>query len=156
MLRPGSRLDIRLRGIPQPESFSDQVDDLGEITLPYLGSVQVAGLTASQAERHIERTYVERRIFRSVNVIITTEEEEYFVQGEVRRPGKYVVTRNMSLMQAISEAGGFTPFADRRRIRIMRENGSFTDHNAGDISGGSIADPPIQPKDIINVPRSIW
>jgi len=156
ILRPGSRVEVRLRGIPEPESFADQVDDRGEITLPHLGSVRVAGLATSQAERHIERTYVERRIFRSVNVIITTDEEEYFVQGEVRRPGKYMVTRNLTLMQAISEAGGFTPFADRRRVRVMRETGDATVHNARDIADGSTVDPPIQAKDVIDVPRSIW
>ncbi len=154
VLRPGSRIEIRLRGIPEPESFTDQVDDRGEITLPHLGSVRVAGMATSQAERLIERTYVERHIFRSINVIITTEEEEYFVQGEVRRPGKYMVTRNLTLMQAISEAGGFTPFADRRRIRVMRETGESTVYNARDISDGSTDDPPISPKDVIDVPRS--
>ncbi len=154
VLRPGSRIEIRLRGIPEPESFTDQVDDRGEITLPHLGSVRVAGMATSQAERLIERTYVERHIFRSINVIITTEEEEYFVQGEVRRPGKYMVTRNLTLMQAISEAGGFTPFADRRRVRVMRETGESAVYNARDISDGSTEDPPISPKDVIDVPRS--
>ena len=153
-LRIGSRVTIRLRGIPDPEQYDDEVDDLGEVTLPLIGAVKVAGLTTSEAERFIERTYVEREFYPRINVIVTAEKDEYFVQGQVARPGKYVLATDLSLLQAIAEAGGFTPYANKRAVRIMREGSNETaEYDAKRISNGDDPDPAIHRGDIVHVPR---
>ncbi len=154
LLHRGSKVLIRLRGIPEAEEFTDQIDDAGEVTFTHIGSVKIAGLSTADAERLVEQMYVDRQVYRQINVIITAEEEDYFVLGEVRKPGKYSFTRKMTLMQAVSEAGGFTPFAQRRKIKVMKERTKeFTLYDAGAIADGKDVDPLIEPGDVIDVPR---
>ena len=153
-LHRGIKVLIRLRGIPEPEEFTDQIDDLGEVTFTHIGPIKIMGLTTAEAEHLVEQTYIDRKIYRQINVIITTEEEEYFVQGEVRRPGKYTFTRKVTLLQTISEAGGFTPFANRKKIKVMKDQTKeFAIYDAKAIADGGEMDPLIEPGDVIDVPR---
>jgi polysaccharide export outer membrane protein len=155
ILSRGDRIMISLRGIPVPEDNKNIIDGLGEVTLPYIGQVRVAGLTASDAERLIESTYVEKGIYRSINVIVVAEDKVYFVQGEVAKQGKFSMSGDVTLLQAITEAGGYTPFANRRSVKIIRgEQVLF--FNARDIENGRGTDPVIASDDIIVVLKSVF
>lgn len=155
ILSRGDRILISLRGIPVAEEIKNIIDGLGEVTLPYVGQVRVAGLTASDAERLIESTYVERGIYRSINVIVVAEDKVYFVQGEVARQGKFSMSGDVTLLQAITEAGGYTSFANRKSVKIIRgEQVLF--FNARDIANGRELDPVIASDDIIVVLRSVF
>ena len=155
ILSRGDRIMVSLRGIPVAEDNKNIIDGLGEVTLPYIGQVRVAGLTASDAERLIESTYVEKGIYRSVNVIVVAEDKVYFVQGEVAKQGKFSMSGDVTLLQAITEAGGYTPFANRRSVKIIRgEQVLF--FNARDIANGRETDPVIASDDIIVVLKSVF
>jgi len=153
-LGSGDRILIYLRGIPVPEKIEDEVDGFGEITLPYLGEVKLAGKTTSEAERLIESAYVDGGIYRQINVIVVAEDEMYFVQGEVAKQGKIPLSGPVTLLQAISEAGGYTPFANRKKIKVIRGN-ELLYYNAKEIADGEIPDPPIRADDIIEVLRKV-
>jgi len=154
-LSRGDRIMISLRGIPRAEEIKNIIDGLGEVTLPYIGQVRVAGLTPSDAERLIETTYVNRGIYRNINVIVVAEDKVYFVQGEVARQGKFSMSGDVTLLQAITEAGGYTPFANRRNVKIIRGD-QVLFYNARDIANGRIPDPVIASDDIIVVLRSVF
>jgi polysaccharide export outer membrane protein len=119
-LRSGDRITILLRGIPTPSEVVDQVDEKGCVNLEFVGTVAIGGLTTSEAERRIERAYVEGDIYRRINVTVVAESEEYFVRGEVRQPGRFPLSRGMTLTQAIAAAGGYTDFARPTKVRIIR------------------------------------
>ena len=153
-LDSGDRIIIYLRGIPVPEKIEDSVDGFGECTLPYLGELKLAGKTTSEAEREIESAYVDGGIYRQINVIVVAEDEEYFVQGEVAKQGKFPLSGPVTLLQAISEAGGYTPFANRKKIKVIRGNELFF-YNAKEIADGEVPDPPIRADDIIEVLRKV-
>ena len=153
-LSPGDEVMTSLRGIPRPEDIRNVVDTTGHITLPLIGQVHVAGLSASEAERLIENTYVERGYFRSINIIMVSEDKSYFVQGEVGRQGRFRLAGEVTLLKAITEAGGYTPFANRRNVKIIRGDDVMF-FNARDIANGREPDPVIQANDIIVVLRSI-
>ncbi len=148
----GDRIVIYLRGIPAPEEIKDIVDGFGEVTLPYIGEVKLAGKTTSEAERLIESSYVDGGIYKQINVIVVAEDEEYFVQGEVARQGKFPISGPVTLLQAISEAGGYTPFANRRKIKVIRGS-EVLFHDGTDIAAGTDPDPGILANDIIEVLR---
>ncbi len=153
VLSRGDRIMISLRGIPRPEEIQNIIDGLGEVTLPLIGQVLVAGLTTSDAERLIETTYRDRDIYRAINVIVVAEDKVYFVQGEVSRQGKFPMSGDVTLLQAITEAGGYTPFANRKKVKVIRgEKVIF--YNARDIENGEENDPPVLADDIIVVQRS--
>ncbi len=149
-LSPGDRLMISLRGIPHPEEIKDMVDGVGEVNLPYIGPVKLAGKTTSQAEQFIERTYVDQLIYQHINVIVVAEDEVYFVQGQVSRQGEFPLSGPVTLLQAISVAGGFTPFGNRKNVKIIRGS-ELQFYNAKDIAAGEADDPAIHADDIIEV-----
>ncbi len=153
-LSPGDEVMTSLRGIPRPEEIRNVVDSTGHITLPLIGQVHVAGLSASAAERLIETTYVERGFFRNINVIMVSEDKSYFVQGEVGRQGRFRLSGEVTLLKAITEAGGYTPFANRRNVKVIRGDDVMF-FNARDIANGREPDPVVQGNDIIVVLRSI-
>ena len=154
-LAAGDQVVTFLRGIPRPEDIKNVVDSSGHITLPYIGQVPVAGLAASEAERLIEREYLQQGIFRNVNVIMVSEDKSYFVQGEVGRQGRFTMSGDVTLLKAITEAGGYTPFANRRRVKVIRGEEVFF-FDAREIANGREPDPIIEANDIIVVLRSVF
>jgi polysaccharide export outer membrane protein len=96
------------------------------------------------------------------DVLYVPPAEHFYIIGQVKQPGSHPITdREITLMEAISMAGGFTPIAARNRTRIIRvENGvekilevqvdAITD------AGRKIQDVVIQPNDIIFVPESFF
>lgn len=155
VLSRGDRIMISLRGIPRAEEIKNVIDGLGEVTLPYIGQVRVAGLTTSDAERLIENTYINGGFYRSINVIVVAEDKVYFVQGEVARQGKFTMSGDVTLLQAITEAGGYTAFANNKNVKVIRGD-QVIFYNARDIANGKENDPPVLADDIIVVQRSVF
>ncbi len=152
VLSPGDRVMISLRGIPRPEEIKNVIDGSGNVTLPFVGQVRVADLTASEAERVIESAYIDGGIYISVNAIVVAEDKVYFVQGEVARQGKFTMSGDVTLLQAITEAGGYSPFANRRNIKVIRGGVNLL-FDAQEIENGKTADPGVMPDDIIVVQK---
>lgn len=116
---PGDQLEIIVWKEPQL-SGPTQVRPDGKITLALLGDVQAAGLTPEQLSENIRQQLV--RYIDSPNVVVrlNTSSRRFFISGMVRAPGTYELRPNQTLLQAIAVAGGFTDFADRNDIRIIR------------------------------------
>ena len=98
------------------------VDTTGHIQFPYLGEVPVAGLT--EPELRVRMTGLLSRLLRNPQVSVTVQafrSARVYVDGEVRNPGqKFLDHIPMTLPEAISRAGGFTPAADRSAVLITR------------------------------------
>ena len=93
----------------------------GYVSMPIIGDVQAAGLTAEAlAAQLTERLkgYIQNPSV-SVNV---KELNSYsvFVLGEVTKPGKYQLKSYVTVLQAISMAGGFTNYASKNRLQVVR------------------------------------
>ncbi len=155
-IRQNDPIIIYLRGImPRDEEFQMIVNERGGVMLPFIGEVIALNKTASELEREIQRTYIEREIYRSVSVNVIVPSQSFFVQGEVRAPQRYQMIAGMTLMQAIASAGGYTEFADRRRVTLTR-GGEVRTINMRDIERDPRLDVPIESGDVIRVPRSIF
>lgn len=155
-IRQNDPIIIYLRGImPRDEEFQMIVNERGGVMLPFIGEVIALNKTASELEREIQRTYIEREIYRSVSVNVIVPSQSFFVQGEVRAPQRYQMITGMTLMQAIAAAGGYTEFADRRRVTLTR-GGKVRTINMRDIERDPRLDVPIESGDVIRVPRSIF
>ena len=155
VLRGGDRVQITIHAPPEPVSFASVVDEQGNINLPLIGAYRVAGRTCAEAQRLIEKEYVDQKIYKTVTVIIVPPESEYAVTGEMVRPGPYPLTRNMTLLQALSRAGRYTDYADKHRV-ILRRNGQGITIDIDAIRDGKQKDIIIIPGDVIDVPRSPW
>jgi len=151
-LQAGNRIGISLLGIPEERDLKDVIDDRGTVTLPNIGRIKIAGMTTSEAEEVIENAYVRGGVYRQIEVIVVTQEEEYFVQGEVKREGKYPLMGDATLLQVLATAGGYTEFADPRKVQVIRKDG-VTIYDAKAIEARRAEDPLIQHGDVVKVPR---
>jgi polysaccharide biosynthesis/export protein len=97
----------------------------GKISLPLLGDVQATGLTPLQLAAQI--TTGLNKFITSPQVTITVSQinsRRIYLLGEVARAGAYPLLPEMTFLQALSNAGGFTPFANSKKIYLLRqENG---------------------------------
>jgi len=94
----------------------------GLISMPLIGDIQAAGLTADVlAQRITERLKQYFATTPSVSVSVKTiNSYSVFVLGEVTKPGKYQLKSYITVLQAISTAGGFTDYAKRNKLQIVR------------------------------------
>jgi polysaccharide export outer membrane protein len=97
----------------------------GKISLPLLNDVQASGLTPMQLADLITEKLRKFVADPQVTVIVNSiQSRRFFVLGEVGRVGSYPLLHGMTLLQALSGAGGFTQFANPKKIYLMRtENG---------------------------------
>ncbi len=96
----------------------------GGISYPLIGEVQAAGKTVLEIREEIAKR-LERFIpDPAVSVaILKVGSQRVYVIGKVNKPGEYPIGRYVDVLQALSMAGGLTPFADSNDIRVMRREG---------------------------------
>jgi len=161
-LRVGDTVQIRISGVPAEEigQFNNSylIDGNGMVNIPYIGNVQAAGLQSGQLQATIEAKLKSGQIYTHPTIIVTSEGSARFVTvgGNVRSPGRVVHTSDLTLLSAISAAGGFNEFADERKIRLVR-GGKTTVYDVRDLKKDPTRDPRVVPGDQIDVPAAgIW
>jgi polysaccharide biosynthesis/export protein len=94
----------------------------GQISLPLLGDIKAAGLTPSQLAVLITGMLHKYVTQPQVTVIVNQiNSRRVYVLGEVNRPGPVSMVPGMTVLQALSSAGGFTQFAKPKGIYVLRE-----------------------------------
>jgi polysaccharide export outer membrane protein len=154
-LKRGDKVFISLLGIPPPEAktYEDFVDGQGKVRLPHIGSVRIEGMTTAEAEEHIQQLYtVTHGIYKSISVTVNSQFDEFFIRGEVMKQGRIQYPSGLTLLKAITLAGGYTPFANRKKIKIIRGE-EVLRFNAERIELRKDPDPVIRRGDLIIVPR---
>ena len=97
----------------------------GGISFPLIGNIEAAGRTAVELQDDITGAIEE--YVPDASVTVTVQEIKglkIFVTGQVKKPGQYLIGRYVDVLQALTLAGGLTPFADRRNIRVLRRMGA--------------------------------
>ena len=93
----------------------------GKISLPLIGDVQASGLNSSQVAAKIAQRLTEFKENPNVSVSLKEVNSYFvFVLGEVLKPGKYPLKSYATVLQGVSMAGGFTPFASKNRMQVIR------------------------------------
>lgn len=93
----------------------------GKISLPLINDVQAAGSTPQQLANTVTEKLRKFLTEPQVTVIVTQiNSQRVFVVGEVLRAGAFPLIPGMTVLQALSSAGGFTTFADVKKIHVMR------------------------------------
>jgi len=155
-LKVGDGIQVYLRGIPMADVIEDIIDENGKISLPLVNEVQAAGLTASDLERSIRKTYLDQDIYRNITVNVVVPTRYYFIQGEIRAPGRFQIMSATRVSQAIAGAGGYTEFASGQVV-VKRGGQVFkTIRNARKLERVPEDDILLEPDDIVEVKRSLW
>lgn len=96
----------------------------GKVSIPLVQDVQAEGLTAAELSDVIHSRLTAYLKEPQVSVIVTqVNAPKIYVIGSVARPGPYPLRSDMSVLQALSLAGGFTQFASPKSIKLVRNNG---------------------------------
>jgi protein involved in polysaccharide export with SLBB domain len=95
----------------------------GSIAYPLVGDVRAAGLTVNEFTTELQRRLSEFVRQPSVSVEVANY-RPFFILGEVQRPGTYPYAANLTVMNAVATAGGFTYRANRTRVFIRHANES--------------------------------
>jgi len=160
VMRTGDKFLIRLTGVPTDSEYNIemQVPTSGEITqIPLIKnqSFHAAGRTTSDLAADIMAAYKANKIYTTPVVTIIPEERFVSVGGDVRLPQRVIYTPDMTLTAAINAAGGFTEYAKRGAVRILRGQQVIqVDANAAARNPGS--DPSLHPGDQVYVPRTMF
>src|SRR5690606_33028081 len=100
-----------------------QIASDGTVDLPYLHTMKVAGLEPQEVARLIRQRLIEGQILTDPAVVVSVKEyatKRVTLLGEVKKPGSFPLTPGLTLIQAVSQAGGLTPIANRDQVRLTR------------------------------------
>jgi len=108
------------------QAFNTPVETVrpdGKVTMPLLGDLMASGKTPEQLKDEITNilstNYMNLPPHVSV-IVVKVGSKNYYITGEVGKPGKYPLTVPTTVMQALVNAGGFRDFANKKHIRIQR------------------------------------
>lgn len=156
-IQPGDVLEI---SVWKEESMLRQVlvRPDGGLSYPLVGEVQAAGKSVGKLQALITERLT--KYIPDPVVTVSTQQlsgNKVYVVGRVQRPGEFVANRYMDIVQALSVAGGMTPYAATNKIKVLRrENGKLTaiPFRYGDIEKGKNLEQNIilQSGDVVLVP----
>ncbi|MGK7393541.1 MAG: polysaccharide biosynthesis/export family protein [Candidatus Cyclobacteriaceae bacterium M3_2C_046] len=144
-----------IRRFPNSEPLLSgfQIDEEGNIELPVVGEVKLAGLSVNQAGDRIKDKVEEYLELPSVNVQLLNF--DYTVVGEVNDQGKFQnYDTKITILEALGNAGGFTEFADRQNVKVVRSVNDTTTIAYVNVLEDNLLGSPyyyLRPNDIITV-----
>lgn len=126
------------------------VDGNGYISLPLIGDVKAAGLSAPALQMAVANAYGNGYVNEPrVSVEVTTY-RPFTIIGQVERPGQYSYVNGMNVVNAVAMAGGFTPQAQESTVYIRHEG------DAKEIRVDADQDVQVHPGDTVYVERSAF
>ena len=159
ILRINDLVQIFFSGNPSaPKDFNERIKEDGTISPPMIttpedGPVKAEGKTVGELQKILQERY--NKYFRSLTVTVLTESRYFYVDGEVRSPSRQSYSGAITVTKAIAAAGGFTDFAKRSKVHLIRANGEKHTINYDKALRKAELDLPIHPGDQIVVPRRI-
>jgi polysaccharide export outer membrane protein len=167
LLRVGDRLSMRI--VEDRKSLATLfVADSGEVEVPLIGRVQAKGKTCKQLAYAIKGP-MERDYYYKATVIVGLDQAtlkspgRLYITGQVRNQGSVEIPpdENFTVSKAILRAGGFSDFANRKRVKLIRKiaNGTtetkIVDLDKITVKGKTELDVPVEPDDTIIVPERL-
>jgi len=154
VLGPGDELLIQVWGqVSLNSRFT--VDRSGNIYVPQVGTLRVAGLPFAQLQDYLKSQM--GKVFRNFDLNVNMGQLrsiQIFVVGQARRPGSYTVSSLSTLVNALFVTGGPTPQGSLRHIQLKRSDKVFVDFDLYDLllHGDKSKDVQLLPGDVIYIP----
>jgi polysaccharide export outer membrane protein len=157
LIHPQDTLDIKVWRNPDLDT-EIEVDPQGNIRLPLLGKIKVSSLTIPQLEEKLTLLWGKNYI-RNPYVRVYIRKKKIYVIGEVKEPGDFELEGKVTVLKAISMAGGFTDYAAKGKVLVLRGSGAEAQKikvDTSEIEKGRAPDPELQPGDVVTVPQSLF
>jgi polysaccharide export outer membrane protein len=158
VLGAGDELEITVAG-KEELSGKFQVGDDGKIRFPWIGIVECAGKPPQDVAADIETRLADGWLRQPQVAVFVTgrHNREVLVLGQVKEPDSYPYKDGLTLVQAISLAGGMNPLAHARKVKLTRETAAGPETFEIDVTAildSRSRDLVLQPGDIVFVPES--
>lgn len=153
LIGPLDTISVDIFNVPEL-SREMQVDASGRIAMPLIGTIDARNKTSDELARSIENA-LQGRYVRNPQVTVNIKSsvsQVVTVDGEVKEPGLYPVTNQMTLMRVIASAKGLSEFAKLEQVVILRtvNNQRMAGlYDLGAIRRGAYLDPPIYANDMV-------
>ena len=159
VLGEGDVVKIIFPGAPE-FSTSQKIRTDGKLSLPLIGETQAAGKTLPRLQSDLSSSYKAQLQNSEVVVSLEAGGTPVIISGAVAGPGKILIDRPTTLFEAIMGSGGFTDYAKKRQVRLIRVvNGQYHteiyDMSQG-LKGGSTPVVYLKGGDVVYVPQSNW
>jgi polysaccharide export outer membrane protein len=156
VLRTGDEVIVNFADLVNPiPPADDTIKDDGTITLIYNEKFQAVGKTIGELQDEIRKRYVPA-YFVNMTPTIKVQDRFYSVGGEVRSPNRFLWIGDMTVLQAVNTAGGFTDFASRGSVILTRANGEQVKVNCKKAISKPELDLKVYPGDKIHVSKRLW
>ncbi|MBI4372772.1 MAG: polysaccharide export protein [Candidatus Omnitrophica bacterium] len=136
-----------------------RVTDGGYVSYPLLGRIKVLGLSIVEVEDYLRKALAKDYIRDPQVRVFVKEFTNIYVLGQVKEPGPYPFKGGLTVLQAITMAGGFTKVSNQRKVRIVGVNQAdrkVIHANVSSISKGDDPDVLLEPGDNVIVPESFF
>jgi len=155
IIGPGDELQIRVWGQVEA-NLRVIVDRSGQIYIPQVGQVSVAGIHYGDLEQHLKSEI--SKIFKNFNVTASIgrlRSIQIIVVGNARYPGTYTISSLSTLVNAFFASGGPTPQGSLRHVQVRRDGATITDFDFYDllINGDKSKDVRLLPGDVLYIPH---
>lgn len=156
-IQVGDQIKVSFPGAPNL-NLTQEVRVDGAVSLGPQGEIKVVGKTSKEVEAELLKIYSPELVVKEVNVAVSPAPFPVFVSGAVLRPGKVLVNRSVTVLEAIMEAGGFDASrSDLRKVQVIRqENGiqkTFVINVKHTLDYAETSPFHLRPSDIVVVPE---
>ena len=149
VLGPGDQVAISVFGEPDL-SVEFTLSDSGALNYPFLGEIRVAGLTMPELEKRIADGLRGDYLIKPDVTVSMKQYRQFYLNGEVNRPGGYPYQPGLTLEKALALAGGLSPRAARNKILVKRASDSSS------VAVSIRMSDPVRAGDVITVPQSFF
>lgn len=146
----GDVISVQVIGEDDLKREKIRLSDAGTLSFPYLGEIRVRGMTVGELEDFITKGLKGRYLLNPQVTVTISEYRNFFVNGQVEKPGGYPYVPGLTVRKAISLAGGFKERASKEKINIIRED------DVKGIPQRTTLEALIQPGDIITIEESFF
>ena len=160
---PGDMFEVRLIGEVDVSGVYRIAPD-GTLDFPYCGRLKVDGMISSEVSSTLTNCLRDGKFFKDPQLIVIAREvganRKVFIYGNVQKAGPYPFIDNMSIIEAIALAGGFSQFAGQNQVNVIRSGKDGQEQKykiaVQDIGLGRTPNFRPRPGDIVYVPESAF
>lgn len=149
-LGAGDVISVSVVGEDDLKREKVRLNDAGTIQFPVLGEIRIKGMTIGELEQHVTSGLKGRYLVNPKVVVNIDEYRPFFINGEVYKPGGYPYVPGLTVLKAVTLAGGFKDRASKSKMFVVRDGDS--NHARQKVE----MDSAIYPGDIVTIEESFF
>lgn len=131
-------------------SLELRLSDAGTIAYPFLGEIKAKGLRVGNLTAFIKKGLADGYLVNPVVSVTVLEYRQFYINGQVEKPGGYAYLPGLTLQKAVALAGGFTERASKQKIFVIHDDRESQQPIKLELSSA------IRPGDVVTIEESFF